>query len=1001
MRDLPIAKYCSLTPLLCTCGPAPEKRKGEKEEGRKGRNWRLSFLLILPLLLFSLTPLLAQRTSTAQERQQAFQQRLALQRNSPATGLEFTNIGPSIMSGRVADMAVDPSDPTHFYVGYASGGLWETKDNGITFSPLFDDLPVMTIGAIDVNWSQKTIYIGTGEVNSSRSSYAGNGVYRSTDGGRSWTHVGLDETHHIGQVIVDQKDPSTVWVAALGHLYGTNPERGVYKTTNGGETWIKTLFVDDKTGAVDLIRDPRNPNELFAATWERQRWAWDFKESGPGSGVWHSTDGGSNWSRISSADGGFPTGDGGGRIGLAVSYDDKGNRHLYAAIDNYFRKTAAELDKGDDDSLTKNKLRRMDKAAFAALKDYQVEDFLRSNGFDRSLKAKAIKAKVAADEVTTAQLVEYLEDANSLLFDTPVKGFELYHTSSNGEKWARTHDDYLPTIYNTYGYYFGTISVHPSDPSTIYAMGVPIAKSTDGGKTWGGANGANVHADHHHLWINPNRPDHIINGNDGGVNISYDGGKNWIKCNAPPLGQFYDVAVDNHPDGYRVYGGLQDNGTWRGPGNYEASPGWMQRGEYPYKALFGGDGMQVQVDPRDNETVYVGFQYGNYFRLNPKAGTRSSITPKHELGERPYRWNWQSPILISPHQPDIFYLGSNFLHRSFNQGEDMEIISPDLTHGGKKGDVAYGTLTTIDESPLQFGLLYTGSDDGKIHRSMDAGTTWKRLDESLPQNLWVTNISAGKHNKKVVYATLNGYRNDDFTAYVYRSEDMGDTWTAIGKNLPNEAVNVILEDAKNERLLFVGTDHGLYVSMDRGEKFVAMHGGLPAVAVHALAIQEKAKDLIVGTHGRSLYKANIGLLRTAAVENPGVTLVAPGGLRYSSRYGSRDFNFEVREPETAFSVYLPGGAAGATLSIKSSDGTTVFTKDVDLISGVNVIPYDMSFDGRFAEMMEEALNKDRKKETRPVTVKAADNGAYYLRAGKYTAVLEVDGTTAEAKFTVK
>lgn len=952
-------------------------------------------------MLGTALPATAQQATTAQERQQAYEQRLSLQRNSPAAGLEFTNIGPTIMSGRVADIAVDPADPTHFYVGYASGGLWETKDNGISFTPLFDDQAVMTIGAIDVNWAKNTIYVGTGEVNSSRSSYAGNGIYRSTDGGSSWTHLGLDETHHIGQILVDQQDPAIVWVAALGHLYGTNPERGVFKTTDGGKTWNKTLFVDDKTGAVDLIRDPRKPNELFAATWERQRWAWDFKESGPGSGVWHSKDAGKTWSRISTAAAGFPTGEGGGRIGLAVSYDNKGKRHLYAGIDNYFRKSAEELDDDDDDLLTKEELRNMDKSVFADLKDYQVEDFLRSNGFDRSLNAKSIKAKVAGDEVTTAQLVEYLEDANSLLFDTPVKGFELYHSTNDGKKWTRTHDDYLPSIYNTYGYYFGTISVHPEDPSTIYAMGVPIAKSTDGGKTWGGANGDNVHADHHHLWINPDRPDHLINGNDGGVNISYDGGKNWIKCNAPPLGQFYDVAVDDHPDGYRVYGGLQDNGTWRGPGNYEASPGWMQDGEYPYKALFGGDGMQVQVDPRDNETVYVGFQYGNYFRLNPKAGTRSFITPKHELGERPYRWNWQSPILISPHQPDIFYLGSNFLHRSFKQGEDMEIISPDLTHGGKKGDVAYGTLTTIDESPLQFGLLYTGSDDGKIHRSTDAGTTWKRLDEQLPQDLWVTNVSAGKHDKNVLYATLNGYRNDDFSAYVYRSEDMGDTWTRIGTDLPAEAVNVILEDAKNERLLFVGTDHGLYVSMDRGEKFVAMHGGLPAVAVHALAIQEKAGDLIVGTHGRSLYKANIGLLRTAAVDNPGITLVAPDRLRYSGRYGSRDFNFEVREPEAEFRVYVPGAAAGAKLSIRSKDSTTLFTRNVDLQAGINVIPYDMSFDGTYAKAMEEALNKDLKEDDKPVTVRAADNGKYYLRAGKYTAVLEVGGTTEEASFVVK
>jgi photosystem II stability/assembly factor-like uncharacterized protein len=971
-------------------------------------------LLSLLFLLLLCTGVRAQKrtvpSTPAQERTQAFQQRLALQRSSPAAGLEFTNIGPSIMSGRVADVAVDPADPTHFYVGYASGGLWETRDNGISFTPLFDDLGVMTIGALDVNWKQKTIYVGTGEVNSSRSSYAGNGVYRSTDGGSSWAHVGLDETHHIGRVIVDQKDPNTVWVAALGHLYGTNPERGVFKTTNGGKTWVKTLFIDEMTGAVDLVRDSRKPDELFASTWERQRWAWDFKESGPGSGVWHSTDGGSNWSRISTQNGGFPTGAGGGRIGLSISYDGDGERHLYASIDNYFRKTAAELMKDEDpETLSKTKLRGLAKEQFLDLKNYQVEEFLRDNGFPKDLDAAAIRSKITGDEVTVAQLSEYLDDANSLLFDTPVKGFELYHTTSNGQKWTRTHDDYLPSVYNTYGYYFGQITSHPDDPSLIYAMGVPVIKTTDGGKTWTGANAGNVHADHHYMWINPARPDHLINGNDGGINISYDGGQNWVKCNTPPLGQFYHVAVDNHPDGYRVYGGLQDNGTWRGPHDYEADRSWMQDGEYPYEPLFGGDGMQTQIDPRDNETAYVGFQYGNYFRINPRAGTRSSITPKHKLGERPFRWNWQSPILISPHQPDIVYMGSNHLHRSFAKGEDMQLISPDLTHGGKQGDVAYGTLTAISESPKQFGLLYTGSDDGLIHRSQDGGVNWQVISTTLPQDLWVTNVSASKHDVDVVYATLNGYRNDDFNAYVYRSADRGQTWTKIATDLPNEAVNVILEDPSNPRLLFVGTDHGLYVSMDTGKSFVAMHGGLPAVSVHALAIQAQEKDLIVGTHGRSLYRANIGRLQTAAVAEPVVTLRAPSAARYSSRYGSKDFNLEVREPAQHFHVYLPGAAAGDALSlsnrakmvVKSSDGTAVFSQDVQLKPGVNAIPYNLSFEGRFAEVMEEAANKDRKEDAKPVVVKAAENGTFYLRPGKYSAVLTVDGTVVEAEFTVK
>lgn len=960
---------------------------------------KTTFLLLCFLTLLC-TSVRAQSPTTAAERDQAYKQRLELQEKSPAAGLELVNIGPSIMSGRVADVAVNPKDPTHFYVGYASGGVWETKDNGITFEPLFDDLPVMTIGALDVHWPSKTIYVGTGEVNSSRSSYAGNGVYRSTNGGATWTHLGLAETHHIGRVVVDQQDADNVWVAALGHLYGTNPERGVYRTTDGGQSWKKTLFVDDKTGVVDLVQDPRKPKELFAATWERQRWAWDFKESGPGSGVWHSKDRGVTWRRISTDAAGFPTGEGGGRIGLAVSYDARGKRHLFASIDNYFRKSAEELD-DPGDALTKNDLRAMDKAAFLATKDNLINDFLRGNGFPRALNAKAIRKKVAADELSPQQLVEYLEDANSLLFDTPVKGFELYHTTNNGKSWKRTHDDYIPRLYNTYGYYFGQITVHPNDPSTIYAMGVPIIKSTDMGKTWTGANGDNVHADHHYLWINPDRPDHIINGNDGGINISYDGGKNWRKCNAPPLAQFYDVAVDDHPDGYRVYGGLQDNGTWRGPHDYEASPGWMQDGKYPYEALFGGDGMQVQVDPRDNETVYVGFQYGNYFRLNPKAGTRSFLTPKHELGQRPYRWNWESPILLSPHAPDIFYMGSNHVHRSFNRGEDFETISPDLTEGGKTGDVAYGTLTNIDESPLQFGLIYTGSDDGLIYRSKDAGASWEKLGAGLPRNLWVSRIVAGKHDKNVVYLTLNGYRNDDFHAYVYRSEDMGDSWTDISNNLPDEAVNTIYEDPTNRNLLYVATDHGLYFSLDRGATYAAMSNGLPAVAVHDVEVHPGEKEIIVATHGRSLYRGDVSLLQAAATEAPGLTFVAPNNLRYSPRFGGKNFDMEVFEPETAFKVYLPGADAGATIRIKSSDDETILTKEVDLVAGVNVIPYNMSFDAAAAPGIAALLNEDRKPDAKEVEVTAADNGKFYLRPGSYTAELEVKGATATASFQVK
>lgn len=938
------------------------------------------------------------RAQAPDGRLESFKQRSALQKDSPLNGLTFTNIGPSIMSGRVADVAVDPDDPTHFYVAYASGGLWETTDNGSTFNPLFDHEAVMTIGDIDVHWASGTIYVGTGEVNSSRSSYAGNGIYRSDDEGKSWRHLGLDETHHVGRIVVDEKNVNRVWVAALGHLYGPNPERGVYLSEDGGRNWRKTLFVNDSTGAVDLIRDPREPNSLYAATWQRERRAWDFTESGPGSAVHSSMDGGKTWMKISEARSDFPTGEGAGRIGLAISYDASGTRHLYASIDNYSRRDAEEE---TGEALTKGRLKTMPKEDLLRLENYLLDDFLRENGFPRDLDGKSLRAKVESGEVTPVQLVEYLEDANSLLFEQDVKGFELYLTTNDGKQWQRTHEDYIDGVYSSYGYYFGQVAVHPEDPKIIYAMGVPIVKSEDGGKTWAGANGDNVHADHHYMYINPKRPGHLINGNDGGINISYNGGKSWIKCNVPPLGQYYAVAVDNHEDGYRVYGGLQDNGTWRGPHDYAPSLSWQQDGDYPYERLFGGDGMQVQIDPRDNETAYVGFQFGNYYRVNPKDNKRSYITPKHELGQRPFRWNWQTPILISPHQPDIFYMGSNFLHRSFNRGDDFDLLGGDLTNGGRLGDVTFGTLTTIDESPLRFGLLYTGSDDGLVHRSLDGGNNWDKLS-GFPEGLWVTRVDASAHEEAVVYLALNGYRDDNFTSYVYRSTDQGTTWSRIGRDLPAEPVNVIKEDPANAALLYVGTDHGLYVSLDTGATFTAI-SDLPAVPVHDLVVQEQEHDLIVGTHGRSLYRAEIGLLQRIAGKSstPALTMADLPEQRYSAYYGRASWFSDDTTPELVFQVYAPGADAGAKLMLKAADGTVLSSRTAPLTPGINTLTYDLSIDPDQATALENILNEDRKAETKPVEIEAADNGMYYLRPGKYKLVVETGEKTVEQELTVK
>jgi len=679
---------------------------------RKINTLKSSSFTLLFLFFFSYVSIQAQPTSAA-KRMEGYQKRQQLLEKSLVKNIEFESIGPSVFSGRVVDLDVSPKDPSHFYVAYASGGVWKTTNNGITFEPLFDDEMVMSIGDIAVDWERNIIWVGTGENNSSRSSYSGTGMYKSTDDGKTWQHLGLEESHHIGRIALHPDNPDVAWVAVLGHLYSPNKERGLYKTIDGGKTWNQTLFVNENAGGVDLVLSPNNTNTLYAATWERTRRAWNFVESGTGSGIYKSVDGGDNWKLMTTEDSGFPTGKGVGRIGLDIAME-KGEPVVFAILDNYFRRPAkaATPSKG----LTKNDLRNMTKEEFVSTDEALIKGYLSSNNFPRKYSYKKVKSMIASDEIQPAALVEFTEDANSLLFDTPVIGAEIYRTSNGGKKWTKENEGYLDQVYNSYGYYFGQIRVAPQDPSRVYIMGVPVLKSTDGGKNFESINGANVHSDHHALWINPNRDGHIILGNDGGVNISYDDGDNWNKCNSAPLGQFYYLAVDMAKP-YNVYGGLQDNGVWKGPSTYRTSDRWHGSGQYPYKSIMGGDGMQVAVDTRDNNTVYTGFQFGFYFRLNLANGKRTMIKPQHELGERPLRFNWQTPIHLSKHNQDIFYYGANKLYRSFNQGDDYEAISDDLTQGGKKGDVPFGTLAAIHESDFQFGLLYTGSDDGLVqHR---------------------------------------------------------------------------------------------------------------------------------------------------------------------------------------------------------------------------------------------------------------------------------------------
>ncbi|WP_088340056.1 beta propeller repeat protein [Robiginitalea sediminis] len=943
------------------------------------------------LSLFSLaltTGLWAQTPPTsAGTVRKALDEKAQMAGRSLVKNLRLSNIGPSIMSGRVVDLAVNPDRPEEFFVAYASGGLWHTQNNGTSFTPVMDQTPTQNLGAVTVHWPSGTVWAGTGENNASRSSYAGIGMYKSTDLGKTWSFMGLPDSHHIGRIVIHPDNPDVVVAAVAGHLYSPNEERGVYRTMDGGQTWQRTLYIDANTGGIDLVAAPGRPDILYASVWERDRKAWNFTGNGQGSGIYKSIDGGITWNRVSEAGSGFPTGPGVGRIGLAA-FDAN---TVYAVLDNQDRRPKEGGDAAE--GLTKEEFKKMSNKAFLDLDNGKLAEYLRSNRFPREYSATGVKDMVRSGKVKPADLATYLEDANSLLFDTPVIGAEVYRSDDGGRSWAKTHEGYIDDLYYSYGYYFGQIEVAAYDKDQIYIAGVPQLYSKDGGKTFKAIDGDNVHSDHHALWINPDQPGHLINGNDGGINITYDYGAHWIKNNAPEVGQFYAIEVDNQ-EPYHVYGGLQDNGVWEGPHTAEESSAWHDTGDYPWKRLLGGDGMQVEVDPRNANVVYTGFQFGNYFRIERDTEKRTPIQPKHTLGEAPYRFNWQTPILLSPHNADILYLGGNKLHRSMDRGDTWAAISDDLTRGGKKGNVAYGTLTTLSESPFQFGLLYTGSDDGLVYVSQNGGGSWERISDGFPGELWVSRVVASAHKKERVYAALNGYRWDDFTPYIYVSEDYGKTWSSLAGGIPHSPVNVVLEDPKNENLLYAGTDNGLYVSLDRGKSWQLMENGMPPVAVHDLVVQPQAGHLLVGTHGRSIYKADVNALQQTSAQDldKDIRVYALENLRHSGRWG--------RSWSSWSEAYTPGldvtfySRSRGTVSarVKTADGITVSETQMQAEPGFNILSYDVAFS---KSGQAEYLKKYKTK------LEEADNGKTYLPKGAYQVELSLGSAVEHADFKIE
>ncbi len=787
--------------------------------------------------------------------------------------IEWRNIGPAIMGGRIDDLAVVESDPKTFWVATASAGLWKTMNHGTTWIPQFQNEEVSSIGSVAVAASDPSVvWVGTGEPANRQSSSWGNGVYRSGDGGTTWEHKGLADTHHIGRVLVHPADPDTVYVAALGHLWGPNDERGVYRTRDGGASWDRVLHGDENTGAVEIAMDPESPDILYAALYQRRRRAYGFAGGGPGSGIHRTTDGGESWTKLG---GGLPEGDT-GRIGLAVYRRDP--RVVYAIVEN------------------------------------------REGG--------------------------------------------VFRSEDRGLTWERMSDT------NPRPMYYSQIRIDPNNDQRIWVLGTRMHYSQDGGRTFDTDWVQRIHVDHHALWINPADSNHMVLGNDGGIHLSWDRGRSWDFVNTIPLGQFYEIGYDmNAP--YLVYGGLQDNGSWAGPSRTLFRQGisnedWFRIG--------GGDGFYTQVIPDDPDTVYIESQNGNLRRLNRLTSETKTIRPEPEADGERYRFDWNSPIVVSPHDPDTVFYGGNRLFISKNRGDawtrtedltkrldrdELPIMGAPVTEdtlSRHDGISTFGQIVTIAVSPVEAGVIYVGADDGNLQRSRDGGETWENLTGNLPgvpDQTYVTRLVASAHSASRVYVTLDGHRNNDYATYVFASEDYGDSFRSLAAALPPEAaLNVIREHHENENFLVTGGEFGVYLTLDRGENWHRIGGQIPTVPVDDLAIHPRENDLILGTHGRSVWIADdIAPLTTldASVFEKELHLFPireAHAFRIYNHKGNTGHKFFLAEnpPEGALLHVYASTAGKAEVTVRDAGGMVVRTLEADFEPGLNRVNWNLRHD---------------------------------------------------------
>ena len=787
------------------------------------------------------------------------------------------SIGPTTVGGRIMNICVYEKEPRIYFVATASGGLWKTENAGITFKPIFDREGSISLGAVAVNPNDPNIiWVGTGEQSSRNSVAWGDGVYKSTDGGKTWKNMGLVETRHISKIVLDPKNPDIAYVGALGRLWGDNPERGVYMTTDGGKTWEQTLKVDEKTGCIDLAMDPKNPRVMLAAMWQRRRYPYDFVSGGPGSGLFKSNDSGRTWKKITQ---GVPAGPL-GRIGISFYRNDP---HIVTATIEY--KPGAE-------------------------------------------------EKRPRDGGQTAR-----------------RGGGTFRSTDGGETWT------MVNTLNPRPFYFSMPVQDPVDEKRIYIPSDQIDYTDDSGKTFKVMQ-TSIHPDFHAWWIDPKDNNHMIVGNDGGVYTTFDRGGAWMHNNSLPIGQFYAVAVDMRKP-YWIYGGLQDNGSW-------GVPTQTQHGGVAFfdsVGVGGGDGFHAQVDPTDWATVYTESQGGAFGRYDLRGNPTGRVTVPRGAGNR---FNWSTPFIISPHNPRTLYLGGHKLFKSVDRGAHWKAISPDLTTDDKSkqkagqlsvtpentGAEMHCTIITISESPTKEGLIYVGTDDGLVHVTQDGGVTWTNLTRNipgLPRNTWCSRVLASKWEENRVYATFDGHRSNDFKPYVFVSEDLGKTWKSLASGLPDyDNVYVIREGEKNSNLLYLGSEMSLRVSLDLGATWTRFRTEFPTVAVHDLLVHPRDLDLVIGTHGRSLWTLDVtGLeaLDVDAMKISDVILAKPQNIlllgRQPNQAWNGDFVSQVRnsQPGTRIQYWLKAAAKTVSLKVLTPAGEEISELDATSVAGLNVIPW--------------------------------------------------------------